>query len=92
MCVLFGIYDRLWLVLYDTQKDSWSESILLPEHRFEGFAAAVFEDLLYILGGKDRFRNSISSVLCYDLVRKQWSAWRVLALRACVVLLRYELR
>lgn len=65
-CVLFNGM-KFWLVLYDTEKDKRSKRIPIPEHPQGDFAGTVFEDSLFVFGGKD-LDNPVSSVLRYTQI------------------------
>lgn len=54
-----------------SQQPSWRSLPDMPRARF-GHCAVLFQDRIWLIGGKNQFANSIKEVDCYNLKTGQW--------------------
>jgi|GEM_PF-2094013 len=55
------------------QQPRWRSLADMPRARF-GHCAVIYQDRIWLIGGKNQFANSISEVDCYNLKTGQWES------------------
>ncbi|MDZ7375269.1 MAG: T9SS type A sorting domain-containing protein [candidate division KSB1 bacterium] len=56
-----------------SQQPTWRSLPDMPRARF-GHCAVLFQERIWLIGGKNQFANSISEVDCYNLKTGQWES------------------